>query len=118
MVGAMTQQMGLTFTKIRNDALDYNREYPEAAQEIATAEPVVRVHLQPAAPQDYRWISASIMPGLVTEDGDFIASQEPVVKRLRRFSGRDKMSAIAKRARRYLGLDNCTVPVEYVERYI
>lgn len=106
-----------TATEIQTDALRYNAEYPEAAAEIATAEPVIRVHIQHASPQDYRNLSVSIMPMMRTEDGGLIGAGEPTVKRLVRFSGRASMTATAKRARKYLGLADCPIPVEFIEHH-
>lgn len=67
-------RVAYTADSIRNAALDYNSAHPEAAEDIATGTPTVRVIVRSV---DNFTVRVHIFPGVVAPDGGFIGSADP-----------------------------------------
>ena len=102
-----------TADQIRAGALEYNREYPEAAADVAAGEPQVLVIVSGEDAYGRR-VRVVIAPIVQSPGGDVYAA-DPVCHVINRGDGRITKRAAAERNSKRLGLTGVQVPIRFIE---
>ncbi len=101
--------------RIIEDAVAYNKDYPEAEAQIRNGEPIIQVIISNANATGWV-VRISVTPVVRLPSGGVAAASDPETRTVRVPDGRLTKTAVAKRYAKHLGFQGATVPVEFKER--